>query len=233
MLCGSASTAWAIVFLLLSSKNEPPSSCTDPSSLNVLKCGSTPSDIAGRYAVNFGRGGDSQSSAGDTQTLSSRFLHRIGANDPHRADRFRPAWNIVSPERMSAFTYPTRNLERLEWGRRRPLDFGLPNGSFIQRLTQRRTVGYREEFRAPAGVRKSPRKEPAGHSRWLWGFRSAADVGDGWGVAREGRDGCRQAASLRLHGVWPARHAAGRSCVGVDDHHGRASIRCRRLSACG
>ncbi|MER9977405.1 hypothetical protein, partial [Mesorhizobium sp. M0085] len=35
---------------------------------------------------------------------------------------------------------------------------------------RKRSGGHREEFRAPAGVRKSPRKEPAGHSRWLWGF---------------------------------------------------------------
>jgi hypothetical protein len=32
----------------------------------------------------------------------------------------------------------------------------------------------REEFRAPAGVRKSPRNEPAGLGRWLWGFRFSA-----------------------------------------------------------
>lgn len=42
-----------------------------------------------------------------------------------------------------------------------------------------RTVRSRDEFRAPAGVRKSPRKEPTGHSQRLWIFRSVADVGDG------------------------------------------------------
>jgi hypothetical protein len=39
-----------------------------------------------------------------------------------------------------------------------------------------RTGCCREEFRAPAGVRKSPRKEPADHSRRLWRFQSAAHV---------------------------------------------------------
>lgn len=36
----------------------------------------------------------------------------------------------------------------------------------------KRTVSAREEFRVPAGVRKSPRKEPADHGRWLWEFLS-------------------------------------------------------------
>ena len=35
----------------------------------------------------------------------------------------------------------------------------------------------REEFRAPAGVRKSPRHEPAGPVRWLWGFRFPVGLG--------------------------------------------------------
>ena len=65
-----------------------------------------------------------------------------------------------------------------------------------------------EEFRAPAGVRKSPRKEPAGHSRWLWGFRFAADVGDGATAAGKRGDGCGQAASLRIRAVLSARRAA-------------------------
>lgn len=34
------------------------------------------------------------------------------------------------------------------------------------------TVRNREEFRAPAGVRKSPRKEPAGHRRISMGISS-------------------------------------------------------------
>lgn len=37
----------------------------------------------------------------------------------------------------------------------------------------------REEFRAPAGVRKSPRKEPADHRLMLWRFRFSADVRGG------------------------------------------------------
>lgn len=35
-------------------------------------------------------------------------------------------------------------------------------GSFFG---QKRTVRCREEFRAPTGVRKSPKNEPAGHER--------------------------------------------------------------------
>ena len=62
-------------------------------------------------------------------------------------------------------------------------------------------VRFREEFRAPAGVRKSPRKEPAGHSRWLWGFRSAADVVDGVTAAGKRGGGCGQATSLLLCAV--------------------------------
>ncbi len=32
-------------------------------------------------------------------------------------------------------------------------------------------VRFRGEFRAPLGVRKSPRNESAVQGRWLWGFR--------------------------------------------------------------
>src|SRR5690606_37129230 len=53
-----------------------------------------------------------------------------------------------------------------------------------------------EGFRVPAGVRKPPMLEPAGHSRWLWGFRAAADVGDGATAAGMRRDGSGEAASL-------------------------------------
>ncbi len=77
----------------------------------------------------------------------------------------------------------------------------------------------REEFRAPAGVRKSPRKEPAGHRRWLWGFRFSADVGDGATAAAKLWGECGQTASLRLRAVLSGRWAAGRGCVGVDDYH--------------
>ncbi|MFC3704283.1 hypothetical protein ACFOOL_05885 [Devosia honganensis] len=33
-----------------------------------------------------------------------------------------------------------------------------------------RTGGYREEFRLPAGARKSPKNEPAGHGMGAMGF---------------------------------------------------------------
>lgn len=46
-------------------------------------------------------------------------------------------------------------------------------------------------------------------------------------------DGCGQAASLRLGGVLPTRHAARRDTVDGDNHHGRAGVPCRRRGACG
>ncbi len=131
-------------------------------------------------------------------------------------------------------------MKRFIQGPRRYGHFGLLGASY--RLAERqfpairhqnRTVWFREEFRAPAGVRKSPRKEPAGHRRWLWGFRFSADVGDGaTGVGKFWGE-CGQTASLRLHAVLSGRLAAGRGSVGVDDHHGHAWIRCRRLCAYG
>jgi hypothetical protein len=36
--------------------------------------------------------------------------------------------------------------------------------------TPKRPFRIREEFRAPRGVRKSPRNEPAGHRRWSMGI---------------------------------------------------------------
>lgn len=88
-------------------------------------------------------------------------------------------------------------------------------------------VCSREEFRAPAGVRKSPRKEPASHRQRLWGFRYSAGVGDGATAAGKHRDGCGRTASLSLRAILSARQAARHGSVGVDDHHGRAAIRCR------
>ena len=76
-------------------------------------------------------------------------------------------------------------------------------------------------------------QEPAGHSRWLWGFRSAVDVGDGATAAGLRGDGCEEAASLCLRAVQPIPHDA--RCEGVDSDidGGRARVRCRRRSACG
>ena len=58
-----------------------------------------------------------------------------------------------------------------------------------------------EGFRVPSGVRKPLMQEPVGHSRWLWGFRCATDVGVGGTDAGKRRGGCGQAASLRLGAV--------------------------------
>lgn len=90
-----------------------------------------------------------------------------------------------------------------------------------------------EGFRVPAGVRKPLMQEPAGHSRWLWGFRSAADVGvSATDAGKRGR-GCRPGASLRPSAVWPAPQVARREPVDDDRHHRRARVRCRRLGAFG
>ena len=94
------------------------------------------------------------------------------------------------------------------------------------------TVGYGEGFRVPAGVRKPLMQEPTGHSRWLWGFRTAADVGDGSADGGEVRR-CGQAASLRIGAVQQAPHVACREPV--DDHGAigaRGSVAGGR-SACG
>lgn len=92
---------------------------------------------------------------------------------------------------------------------------------------------YDEGFRVPVGVRKPPMQEPAGHSRRLWGFRSAADVDVGPTAAGTLGGGCRKVASSRLGAVLSASHVARRRPVGGGSHHGAARVRCRRRSACG
>ncbi|MEQ1943861.1 hypothetical protein ABMA32_15715, partial [Mesorhizobium sp. VNQ89] len=61
-----------------------------------------------------------------------------------------------------------------------------------------------EGFRVPAGVRKPLMQEAAGHGRWLWGFRCAADVGDGATATGEREDGRGLKASLRRRAVLSA-----------------------------
>lgn len=90
-----------------------------------------------------------------------------------------------------------------------------------------------EGFRMPAGVRKPLMQEPAGHSRRLWGFRSAVDVGDGAAATRKRRDGRGLEALLRHRAVLSALRPARRDPVGGASHHRRAQFRCRKRSACG
>jgi hypothetical protein len=73
----------------------------------------------------------------------------------------------------------------------------LSNGSYSTLLSPERTFCKREEFRAPAGVRKSPRNEPAGGKEGLWGFRFLAGPGAGARVGGARIGGHRQAASSR------------------------------------
>lgn len=90
-----------------------------------------------------------------------------------------------------------------------------------------------EGFRVPAGVRKPLMQEPAGHSRWLWGFRSATDVGDGVTAALKRGGGCGGGPLLCLRAVQPISHEARCDAVGSDIDDGRAWVRCRRGSVCG
>jgi hypothetical protein len=78
----------------------------------------------------------------------------------------------------------------------------------------------REEFRAPAGVRKSPRKEPAGHERRLWGLPFSAGVSDDATAVGKRGDGCGQSVSLRLRAALSTGRVAYCGSVGFDDHHG-------------
>ena len=108
---------------------------------------------------------------------------------------------------------------------------GASTWSFGRFFPRHRTVRNREEFRAPAGVRKSPRKEPAGHRRGLWGFPFSADVGDGATAFGKGRDGCGRTASPLCGRVLQVRRAAGSGSVGIDNHHGHARVLHQRLGA--
>jgi hypothetical protein len=40
---------------------------------------------------------------------------------------------------------------------------------------QNRTFRFREEFRTPLGIRKSPKHEPAVNEQGLWGFRNLGE----------------------------------------------------------
>ena len=68
-----------------------------------------------------------------------------------------------------------------------PLFAAFVNGA-SSHIAEQDDVHNDEGFRVPAGVRKPPMQEPAGHSRSLWGFRFSADVGDGVTAARKRRD---------------------------------------------
>src|ERR1700733_3972894 len=47
---------------------------------------------------------------------------------------------------------------------------------FLSPLSRERTLRFREEFRTPIGVRKSPRNEPAVRRWYVWGFRRWAGL---------------------------------------------------------
>lgn len=104
---------------------------------------------------------------------------------------------------------------------------------FLDLVRQKRTRGYREEFRAPAGVRKSPRKEPADPRLMLWRFRFSADACGGEPAARKWIDGYGKAALFCTRAALTARRPARRNPVDGVDPHGRMSVCRRRRDACG
>lgn len=59
-------------------------------------------------------------------------------------------------------------------------------------------------------------QEPAGHERWLWGFRISAGVGDGSTAVGKRGDGCRRTASCSDSTASSTRRAVGHG-VGARD----------------
>ena len=94
-------------------------------------------------------------------------------------------------------------------------------------------VRVREEFRAPAGVRKSPRKEPADHRLMLWRFRFTADACGGEPAARKWIDGYREVAAFQIRAALTGRPTARRNPGDGGDLHGRMLVGRRRRAACG
>ena len=109
------------------------------------------------------------------------------------------------------------------------------------RSTPKRTGRYREGFRTPLGVRKSPKNEPAGRWRSVWGFRIWAGLERSAAGGRSAMDGGRSCVrSLREHAeLWgvlrprllsPSGHrsrAGSRGGVG-----GRRARACRSAPPC-
>ncbi len=106
-------------------------------------------------------------------------------------------------------------------------------GGFGRSAPPHRTVRLREEFRAPAGVRKSPRKEPADYRLMLWRFRFSAEARGGETATRKLFDGYRQVASLRLRAALTAWHPSRWEHIDASDLLRRMWVGCRRREACG
>jgi len=77
------------------------------------------------------------------------------------------------PHRVTAGRCQTARRWRgmTEVGRQRPGRDADEGRLLSPDASLKRTVHIREEFRTPLGVRKSPKNEPAGRWRLVWGFR--------------------------------------------------------------
>ena len=90
-----------------------------------------------------------------------------------------------------------------------------------------KSFGRRQAYESPRG------RNPRATGRWLWGFRSAADVGNGVTAVWRPEDGLKQAAGLPVRALHSARHVACRERIGGDCRVGRAWIHCRKRRARG
>jgi len=157
-----------------------------------------------------------------------------------RRERQTPGWCIVIPN--SRFAEPSHRSAK---GRLRPVTHKPSRWQLSSSFALKQPVRSREEFRTPLGVRKSPKNEPAGRWRSVWGFRVWATperLGSGAGLrtlaervgASEGLTSRRldlvgaywghclrapvlgaQAASMTAAGL----RLAGRSCRAGSRHH--------------
>lgn len=143
-----------------------------------------------------------------------------------------PSWLRTSGERLwgvaSQWSSSSRILD-LEFHWRALLRQCLLSGIREDSLSDRNGEG----FRVPPGVRKPLMQEPAGHSRWLWGFRISAYVVDGTTAVGKHAGACGQAGSFHLRAVMWAWRMVVSDPVSVVAHHRRARVRRRRPSACG
>lgn len=150
-----------------------------------------------------------------------------------------PNRTFAKPSRPPVFFW-FRSILKLRGLLRQPTSIRLRRGRrhhrgcFPVRRAPNRTVCYREGFRTPLGVRKSPRNEPAGRQRSVWGFRSLAGLGASATGGEFALDSCDK-------GVWPSsRHRmavrdprrSGRFCPSFESGGRRPSSTAARLRFC-
>src|SRR5260370_27808841 len=107
--------------------------------------------------------------------LQSRFIR--SARWRHSPDDQSPSQDAPGRRRQqakSASSPPNRTGRNVRTGSTPASQPDLGKGSYSTSPSPERSFCNREEFRAPAGVRKSPRNEPAGRKGGLWGFQFLA-----------------------------------------------------------